>query len=196
LDITKMKKKEIFIDPGHGGNDNGATWGEEYDYVEEDDLNLIISFLLRYELLLAQSEAKLSRERDIYVSLADRAKIANEWNADVFVSIHADAWHNETAKGFSVHVYPYCKRETLDLADRVLKELVRQFPQHTNRGIKRSNFHVLRKTNMPAILIEAEFLSNKDTRRFLKEPENQLAIGQAIARGIQSYLGKQESILP
>ena len=44
---------KIILDPGHGGDDNGAAWGEKFDYLEEDDLNLIIAFLLRYELQIA-----------------------------------------------------------------------------------------------------------------------------------------------
>ena len=178
---------KIFIDVGHGGDDNGAAWGEKYDYVEEDDLNLIISFLLRYELLLAGHDVKLSREKDIQVSLSERCKMANIWRADVFVSIHADAFHNTTVKGISTHVYTKCSSEALIFATWVHSKLIKNFIDHADRGVKKSNFYVLRNTKMPAILVECEFISSLVTRRFLKEPENQIKIARTIAEGIERY---------
>lgn len=181
---SNKKMKKIFIDVGHGGDDNGAVWGEGFDYVEEDDLNLIISFLLKYELQLTGFEVRLSRSRDRFVKLSERVKMANEWKADVFISIHADAFHNKTVKGISTHVYQHCSKKALEFAIKVQHELTTRFIKHTNRGVKRSNFHVLRETTMPAILVECEFISNPEMRRFLKEPENQIELAKAIARGV------------
>lgn len=184
-------KPKIFVDAGHGGNDNGAAWGGKYDYVEEDDLNLIISYLLQYELLLTGTfDVKMSRTRDEYVSLQDRVKMANEWGATLFVSVHADAFHNETTKGISTHVYSNAGEKSATFGLSILTQLMREFPDHLNRGLKRSNFYVLRKTKMPAVLVEAEFLSNPDTRRFLHEPENQVCIARAIAYGIKNLYVK------
>jgi len=178
---------KIFIDSGHGGRDNGAVWGKKHDYIEEDDLNLIISFLLRYELLLAGHKVKMAREEDKYVSLAERCKMANKWRADIFVSIHADAFHNITAKGMSTHIYTECSSETLWLGTWIHSKLILNFVDHTDRGVKKSNFYVLRNTTMPAVLVECEFISNPETRRFLKEPENQIKIAEAVAQGIEKY---------
>lgn len=183
-----MKPIKIFIDPGHGGNDNGAAWGEKYDYVEEDDLNLIISFLLRCELQLAGFEVKMSREKDEPVTLGRRVALANYWGADVFVSIHADAFHRITAKGISTHIYTHASQESLILATWIQTELTKKFMDHTNRRTRKSNFYVLHHTAMPAVLVECEFISNPETRRFLKEPENQLALAQAIGGGIKKSL--------
>lgn len=63
-------------------------------------------------------------------------------------------------------------------------ELTQRFYDHVNRGVKSSNFYVLRKTRMPAVLVECEFLSNPKTRKFLREPENQLGLARAIAKGV------------
>ena len=178
---------KVFISPGHGGEDNGAAWGEKYDYVEEDDLNLIISFLLRYELLLAGYEIKMARETDTYVSLSERCETANIWRADIVVSIHADAFHKVTAKGISTHVHPKCSTDSLVLGTWIHSKLIENFMDHTDRGVKKSNFQILRDTNMPAVLVECEFLSNLLTRRFLKEPENQIRLARAIAEGIEKY---------
>lgn len=180
-----MKSFKVFVDPGHGGSDNGAAWGERYDYLEEDDLNLIIAFLLRYELLLSGFDVRMSRERDEPVTLGRRVALANYWGADVFVSIHADAFHNITAKGISTHIYTYGSQESLILATWIQTEITKKFMDHTNRGTKKSNFYVLHHTDMPAVLVECEFLSNPETRRFLKEPENQIALARAIGAGIK-----------
>lgn len=183
-----MKPFRIFIDAGHGGpSDNGASWGEKFDYVEEDDLNLIIAFLLRYELLLADFDVRMSREKDEPVTLGRRVALANYWPADIFVSIHADAFHNITAKGISTHIYTYPSQKSLILAAWIQGGLIKKFIDHTDRGVKKSNFYVLHHTAMPAVLVECEFISNPETRRFLKEPENQIALAQAIGQGIKKY---------
>jgi len=170
----------ILIDPGHGGSDDGARYG----YAEEDDTNLSIAFLLRCELEKEFYDVHLTRETDQYVSLPDRVLAANLLPADLFVSIHCDAYHIETAEGMSVHIHPAASERTWERADYLHRSLIDAFPDHLDRGIRHSDFYVLRQTRMAAVLIECEFLSNPKTRRFLKEPENQLALARAIAGGI------------
>lgn len=178
---------KIFLDPGHGGEDNGAAYGDRLDYVQEDDINLIVAFLLRAELKLAGHYVVLSRDRDEFVSLHDRTADANAWHADIFVSIHCDAWHRETTRGISTHIHPLCLPDSRALARHVHLALITAFPGHANRGVRESDFHVLRRSTMPAVLVECEFVTNPETRRFLREPENQLAIARAIAQGIEAY---------
>ncbi len=180
-------KLKIYLDPGHGGDDNGAAFGDRYDYIEEDDTNLIIAFLLQAELKSLGHAVAMSRTEDVFMSLHDRAVDANAWHADVFLSIHCDAWHEQTTKGISTHIHPYCSKETRNVASHVQAALLAAFPGHINRGVKEDNFQVLRDTRMPAVLIECEFVSNPDTRKFLKEPTNQLSLAKAIARGITTY---------
>lgn len=175
-----VKFKSICIDPGHGGNDNGAVWG----YAEEDDLNLSVAFLLRCELEKRGLEVMMTREKDIFVSLENRIKAANKWAADLFISIHCDAWHQETTSGISAHVYRGANFISVDIGNRILRALTDRFPDHANRGLRLSGFYVLRMTIMPAVLIECEFISNPEQRKFLKEAENQLAIARAITSEI------------
>ena len=178
---------KIMVDPGHGGDDNGAAYGDKFDYLEEDDLNLAIAFLLRYRLMLEGHEVHMTRETDEAVSLGRRCALANSWLADLFVSIHADAWHSQTTSGISTHIYPHCTPRTITLGRVILEDLTEVFPDHVSRGLKKSDFQVLRGTGMPAVLIECEFVSNPDQRRFLKEPFNQLSIACAIAQGIHDF---------
>lgn len=174
-----MKLQTIVIDPGHGGEDNGAAYG----YAEEDDINLGVAFLLRCELEKKGFDVLMTRERDEKNSLHHRCYYANQVQADLFVSIHCDAFHQITAHGMTVHVYSGSVRSR-EVASAISASLAHRFPDHRNRGVKESNFCVLRETIMPAVLVECEFLSNPYMRRFLCEPENQLGLAQAICQGI------------
>ena len=176
-----MGSNKIVLDPGHGGDDNGASYG----FTDEDDIALSICFLLRCELEKDGYEVHLTREKDIYVSLPLRCKIANDLKADLFISVHCDAWHVETVSGISTHVYEGGSKASFNLAESIQKTLLENFPDHLNRGVKKARFYVLRKTNMPAVLIECEFISNPVNRAFLKEPENQLALAITIKEGIK-----------
>lgn len=178
---------KVVIDPGHGGEDNGAAYGEKLDYLEEDDTNLIIAFLLRFFLLSRKIDVRLTREKDVFVSLADRAKLANDWDADLFISLHADAFHRESASGMSVHIHPEASKGSVLIAEKVDTIFRWIWTNHTQRGVRRNNFQVLRDTQMPAVLIEAEFVSNPATRRFLKEPKNQLDLAIQIGNAICGY---------
>jgi len=177
-----MNPRLIFIDPGHGGKDNGAAYGQ----VVEDQTNLAISFMLDYELRLMGYNTLLGRQRDIDMTLGERAKAANACKADLFVSIHCDAWHKSSASGMTVHYAPISIQEE-KCAKAVANQLRIFFPDHRQRGIRISRFYVLRKTKMPAILVECEFLSNPETRNFLDKPENQKRLASAIARGVENY---------
>lgn len=181
-------KKTICIDPGHGGIDNGAMYG----YAEEDDTNLSIVYLLRCCLEKYGFEVFLTRDADVYITLQNRCEIANTIGADLFISIHCDAFHNETVKGISTHVYKYANDKTRSIANEVHEALIHRFPDHSNRGLKEAMFYVLKHTIMPAMLIECEFISNPDTRKFLHEPENQFAIANAIADAIRDHYHYEE----
>jgi len=174
----------VVVDPGHGGLDNGAAYG----YVHEDDTNLSIGFYLNYELLVAETSNILTREKDEFVSLSQRIFVANQERAELFVSIHCDAFHNQTVSGITVHINESPSMLDIKAASIFASHLRASFPYHRHRGIKQSNFMVLRDTPMPAVLIECEFLSNPDTRAFLKEPEHQRDLAKALRRGSLEYL--------
>lgn len=138
---------------------------------------------------MANIKTVLTREKDEYISLYQRSAIANIEIPNLFVSIHCDAFHKETVSGMSVHIHPKASNNSNVAARQVEKQLKTQFPQHFHRGIKRDDFHVLRETKCPAVLVECEFLSNPETRNFLKEAENQRRLARAIKTGIVNYLG-------
>ena len=177
-------QSQIVIDPGHGGLDNGASYG----YINEDDTNLAIGYYLNYELFLTDVPNELTRKRDEYVSLSQRVHYANIKQPELFLSIHCDAFHNQTVSGISVHVYEHPSALALHAAGIIVEQLKIRFPDHKHRGIKKSNFKVLRDTTMPAVLVECEFLSNPKTRKFLKNPENQRNLAKTLRKGCCKYL--------
>jgi len=174
-------KKLIVIDPGHGGEDNGAKYGGR----AEDEFNLSISSFLQYELLLRDFDAFLTREKDEDVSLEKRVQIAKAYRADAFISIHCDAWHSKTTEGMTVHIPPVPSLSDFDLSEEVGRKLKIFFPMHRSRDTRKSNFYVLRETyKIPSILIECEFMSNPEQLKFLTKIENQKRMARAICLAI------------
>ncbi len=117
---TGLKLKTIVIDAGHGGKDVGAVSKDRKTY--EKNINLKISLLLRDKLKEAYPEMKviLTRSTDVYLTLNERAEIANKNNADLFVSIHTNSVSSTSPRGFSTHIFgqdkmsqnmELCKRE-------------------------------------------------------------------------------------
>jgi len=176
---------KIFLDPGHGGQDPGATGHG----LREKDIVLTISRFAR-EYLEANYpgvSVKMSRTDDRYVSLSQRASDANRWGADVFASIHINAAVS-TANGYEDFIFNgNVSNDTHQLQNAIHNKLSPFFP--TNRGKKRANFAVLRQTNMPAVLTESGFITNKRDADFLRKTSNLKKLGQAHAKGIADFLG-------
>jgi N-acetylmuramoyl-L-alanine amidase len=176
---------KIVIDPGHGGTDDGAAYG----FAREADINLDIARLLRCVLDANGYGTAMTRDSDVYVALADRCNIANSIGADLFISVHCDAWHKQTTHGISTHIFRGANHMTWRFGKNIHRSLMNRFPDHVNRGLKQSNFMVLRETSMSAVLVECEFISNPGMREFLKDPEDQFALAYAIGRGV--WLGEE-----
>ncbi len=175
--------KVICIDPGHGGSRDGA----KYDWAEEDDLNLQVAYYLDYELRLEAFPTLLTRQRDIepapslQADLNARVNLANTKGADFYISLHFDAFHDGTAKGMSIHLHPNASERTKLWAGMLSDRMKEHIKGRRHRGVKESDFHVLRHTKMPAVLIECEFLSNPESRKWIHEPENLRDLARSIS---------------
>jgi len=174
----------IFIDPGHGGNDSGAVGPTG---LMEKNINLSIATNVREILINHTVDAKLTRIDDSRVELLERVKMANDSNADYFVSIHINSANVTSATGTETFAYPYSTKG-IELAKYVQKNLVNEI-KLPNRGVKTANFYVLRETKMPAILVEVAFINNPVEEELLKDQSflNKAAIG--IAKGLLEFLG-------
>ncbi|HEX7372273.1 MAG TPA: N-acetylmuramoyl-L-alanine amidase [Thermodesulfobacteriota bacterium] len=180
---------KICIDPGHGGGDPGAI-GTQPFRLEEKDFNLSLALLLEEELELRGHWTIMTRRRDRSVSLAARAGFSNRLGAELFVSIHANAAETPTVEGMEVYCFPGSATGQ-NAATQVLNEMITMFPDHRSRGVKEANFTVLRLTEMTAILIESEFLTNPAQLEFLADPQNQKNLALAISEGINAFVGSQ-----
>ncbi len=175
---------KICIDAGHGGRDTGSAGILNKQSLKEKDITLSIALLLEQELLALDHKTYLTRRCDRTLSLQARSRYANRYKVDLFISIHCNSAYTNKAEGMETWIHPYS-----DIARKfarpVQKNLIKMFPRHKNRGIKEANFHVLRETKMPAMLIETEFINNPRQAKFLANEKNQKKIATAIAAGIR-----------
>ena len=172
----------VVMDAGHGGYDAGASNG---DRLEKND-NLRMTLAIGRTLQSCGVNVIYTRDTDVFIPLIDRSRISNNANADLFVSIHRNSNVNPAANGFEVHTYTNPSAKSTLLANNIIAAVGTEGIQ-TNRGVIKSNFSVLRNTTAPAVLVEANFISNeKDNQLFDAYFE---ALVQHIAEGILTTLG-------
>jgi N-acetylmuramoyl-L-alanine amidase len=175
----------IVIDPGHGGSEPGAVSGGVY----EKDLNLDISLKLNEILMKEGFKTHMTRKNDSFVSLKDRATIANNVNAEIFISVHHNAF-NASSNGTETLFLSKKNDSSKKLARNIQKELVESL-SFVDRGIiERPGLAVLRQTNMPAVMVEVGFMTNqRELEQMIKE-ETKVEAALAIYRGILGYFSE------
>ncbi len=177
----------VVIDPGHGGRDPGAVGPTG---LQEKDVTLAVALKVANILRQAGIDVKLTRTSDAYVDLQPRCDIANSVKAEYFISIHCNAVDNPAAHGTETFCYKFGGQGEV-LAKIIQAELIAT-TSRANRGIKEANFYVLRKTNMPAVLVELAFISSLEEERLLGSFDFQEKCATAIARGIGEMFGIRE----
>ena len=178
---------KVFIDAGHGGTDPGAVGNG----LNEKDVVLNIAKKLGALLNGRGISIKYSRTTDTYVSLEERARLANAWGADLFVSIHANS-ATSSVRGTECYTHPTANTATKTLSGNVSRAIASKFGI-SNRGHKEANFAVLRLSNMPAILVETAFISNSSDANLLNTRQDDFA--SVIFNEIYNYFGKPVSVL-
>lgn len=170
---------KIFIDPGHGGKDPGAS----ANGLKEKDLTLVIATKIAKQLTTYNNvTTKLSRNRDKTLSLNSRTKMVNDWQADYLLSIHINAGGGT---GYEDYIYNgSIKSNTQKLRDIIHTEIVKQLPRVRNRGKKTANFHMLRESKMPAMLSENLFIDTKADATLLATDNFLEKIAQGHTNGI------------
>ena len=173
------------IDPGHGGADSGAI------YKGRRECDDVLKLALRVGELLKNNNENVyyTRVTDTTISLAERSRKENSGDYDYFISIHRNAYQPEIAKGSEIHVYANGGIAE-QLANKVNSEVVKN--GFINRGIKVSNFHVLRETKSPAILVEVGFIDNTSDNWIFDSKFEQIA--QSIVKGCLLQIGKSISL--
>lgn len=174
----------LVIDPGHGGNDLGATGRRSH----EKDLTLKIA---KRAAKLIRRHTKntiviLTREKDEYVSLEERAGMANFFHADLFLSIHTNSART-LAQGTESFVHRKRSSSWSKYFATLLQIEYTYNAKRQNRGVKRANFSVLRETNMPAVLTEVGFISHAQEEKYMKSRRGYKKLASCICQAFIQY---------
>lgn len=183
----------IFIDQGHNpvGFHNAGAVGQG---LFESDINYQVGIYLGNLLNNdARFEAQLSRPTETTVlgtnnstSLIERVRMANEWPANYFISIHCNSNPNPAINGTEVYIYQYGTQSNW-LAQHVMDGIVQNVGTKNNGIRVNQTLYVLRRTAMPSILVELGYLSNTTDAALLRDNQYGFAYGMYI--GILSYFG-------
>lgn len=173
---------KLYLDPGHGGSDPGA----EGNGLLEKDLNLDIALRIREILVNNYNDVsvKMSRTTDTYRSLRKRTNEANAWKADYYLSIHVNAF-NGAAFGYEDYIHNSLSDTSLTAQYRdIMHEEIIKVNELYDRGKKKADFHVLRESNMPAMLSENGFIDNVNDAEKLKDPNWRHKVAQGHVNGL------------
>ncbi len=169
----------VVIDPGHGGIDRGGIPGQR---VPEKVMALDTARRLAIRLQAAGFHVVMTRYDDTFISLPLRAAIANAQRNAVFISIHYNAAPRSAAEGFETYYY---SRRSAKLAAACYAHIVQAWPG-SRRGIRIRAFYVIRKTNIPSVLVEPGFLTNPREAALISRPEIRQRIADLLADALIS----------
>ena len=176
----------VVIDPGHGGPDPGAVG---IGGLRETDVVLDISLQVAQLLQSKGVQVVLTRTSEIDVDLPPRVSLANSSGAHAFVSIHANALSMARPDVNGIETFFFQGGESRALAEALQQEMVRVSAGSPDRGVKTGRFFVIRRTVMPAALVETGFLTGDLDAPRLADAGHRQRLAQAISRGILRYLG-------
>ncbi len=190
LDISSLPnvpygKYKVVIDPGHGGSDPGAVG---INGLRETDIVLEVSKSVSGFLTNKGVKTILTRHHERTIDLQPRVTKANNSKADAFVSIHANATRGKRKDVNGLETYYYSGYKGYSLAKNIQKQILIFSPQSPDRGVRRSRFYVIRKTSMPAALVEIGFVTGTYDANLLRQKGYRDKMAFAISRGILNYL--------
>ena len=182
----------IFIDQGH--NPSGPNAGAEGNGLREQDVNFNVGIYLagllnddpRFEARVSRPTPETSLGTSNSTSLQARVNMANEWPADYFISIHCNSNSNPAINGSEMYVYR-SYTQSYWLAQHILNAVVARVGTRDNGVRLNPSLYVLRKTTMPAVLVELAYLSNTEDAEKLRNDQSGFAWG--IYNGLLSYFG-------
>jgi len=184
----RLAGKRIMVDAGHGGKDSGARGRS----LLEKDINLDVARRTASRLALMGAQPYLTRDDDTFIELYTRPRLTNELPADLFVSIHCNAFKWDTGSGTQTY---YCHPQSKGLAV-VMQDAL--WPQLKRRdgGVHQARFCVVRETQIPAILLELLFIDNQTEETLLAQQATRQAAAVGICEGLRRYLEGTSRIAP
>ncbi|WFO45954.1 N-acetylmuramoyl-L-alanine amidase [Bacillus pumilus] len=178
--------KKIMIDPGHGGHDPGAV----ANGLKEKDL--VLKIAMKTKAILEKvygASVKLTRSTDVYIDLSQRARLANNWGADYFASIHINAGGGtgfETFRFDKLSATSSTGKQQKIVHDSIYNKIKEKA---VSRGTKSENLAVLRETKMSAILTENLFIDREKDAALLKQDSFLNLLAEGHAEGIAAAVG-------
>ncbi|MGX4670960.1 N-acetylmuramoyl-L-alanine amidase [Cerasibacillus sp. JNUCC 74] len=174
---------KLYLDPGHGGSDNGASGNGLYEKNITLDIATRIKNILTNEY--SNVQVRMSRTTDTTVSLAQRTNDANSWGADYFLSIHCNAF-NGSARGYEDYIHSSLSdsSETGRYQDLLHAEITK-VNNLQNRGQKKANFHVLRESAMAALLTENGFIDNPNDAALMRTASWRETVARGHINGLE-----------
>ncbi len=180
VSLKLLSGKKIVIEAGHGGSDVGAIGiGGKY----EKSFTLDTAHRIKEMLTAYGATVLMPLREDTSMSLARRTQFANRNNADLFISVHCNAFRNETIGGTTTYYYG---ATSLPLAKSIQKQMLSELGLR-DIGVRQARFFVLFHTEMPAVLIEPVFITNTKEYEMLLKPENRDKIASAVVKGVVAY---------
>ena len=187
LPNVEQNKFYVVIDPGHGGPDPGAIG---ISGIRETDVVLEVSKMVSRLLSEKGVKVRLTRNKEVDLDLPPRVNFANRTNADIFVSIHANASRGKRRDINGLETFYYRGWRGRSLAKKIQKQILRVSPGSPDRGVKQGRYYVLKNTKMPAALVEVGFLTGRLDAKRLEKNMHRKRLAYAIAKGILEYLSK------
>ncbi len=185
----------VCLDAGHGGEDVGANTDER---TEKDDCLKLTLAIGKYLEKKSNIQVVYTRTDDTFIEVDDRPTIANNCNADVFLSIHRNFYEgDQEVKGFEAWIESTEKQEDIDFASCLLDSIETALPESTNRGVRSGTidgygeYAVNSQSNMPSCILEMSFLTSNLDNSFVDQRTNELA--KAISEAITNYLTTHQS---
>lgn len=175
--------RTVIIDPGHGGQDKGGQWGLVY----EKHLALDTSVRLESHLRRMGYRTVMTRRSDYFITLPRRVAIANRHRNAIFVSVHYNYTWKQDVSGIETF---YHRADSKRLAQFVQQGMLRR-TRAVDRGAKFARYYVIRHSNIPSILVEGGFVSNRQERERVKAGWYREAVARGIAEGIERYRRSQ-----
>lgn len=177
----------IVLDAGHGGKDPGALNGSLYEKT------IVLDVTKRTEAYLRSKynyEVRLTRSKDIYLTLNERVESAKTLRGDLFVSFHANSADTTAAKGIETYYSSTSAHSARSrvLASNIQSNLSGKMSGMSNRGVKSAEYYVIRNNTMPAALVELGFISSPTDLTYLQSAASRQRMAEGVAEGIAQYV--------
>lgn len=181
--VTPINRRVIVLDPGHGGRDPGAVGRDNlYEKTVVNDITRKVADILEANGM----HVVMTREGDTTLDLEPRVQVAERNNADLFVSIHANAISLSRPEVNGAETYYYSSAAGQQLASHIQRNLVST--GMADRGVREARFYVIRSTSMPSALVEVGFVTGAQDAPRLASASFRSDLAEAIANGILSYV--------